>query len=264
MSTVQPSATLADALQSIPATFRGRLLKAYTGLKAAYADGNFDACGLRAGRFCEVLLRWLQFDLTGTHTPFGTRIANLRDDCARLESTAATVGHESTRILMPRALNFLYTLRNKRGIGHEGGDVDANAIDAATAVRLADWCICELVRLKYAVSLEEAQAICDAVAQRQLPEVWEVFGKRRVLDPDLSYADQVLLLLYSTSDLAIPAEDLAKWTEHSNAALFRRDVLRRLHRSRLLEYDEETQMVAISPKGVDRVESEILGTRSTG
>lgn len=243
--------------------FRGRLVKAYSGLKAAFADGNFDTCGLRAGRFCEVLLRWLQSDLTGAYTPFGTRISNFRDECVRLEGTLATVGHESTRILIPRALNFLYTLRNKRGIGHEGGDVDANAIDAATAVRLADWCVCELVRLKYTISLEEAQAICDAVAQRQLPEVWEVFGKRRVLDEDLSYSDQTLLLLYSTSDMAVPAEDLAKWTEHSNVPIYRRDVLRRLHRSRLLEYDEDTQMVAISPKGIERVELEILGNHTS-
>jgi hypothetical protein len=102
------------------------LLKAYIGLKTAFAEGNFDACGLRAGRFCEVLLRWLQHELTGSHVAFGTRISNFRDECTKLENSAASAGHESIRILMPRALNFLYTLRNKRGIGHEGGDVDPN------------------------------------------------------------------------------------------------------------------------------------------
>lgn len=264
MSTPAPSPTLPDALQSLPGAFRARLLKSYGGLKAAYSDGNYDACGLRAGRFCEVLLRWLQLDLTGVHIPFGTKIGNFRDECVKLENVPVTAGHESARILMPRALKFLYTLRNKRGIGHEGGDVDANLIDAATAVRIADWCICELVRLKYSISLEEAQAICDAVTQRQLPQVWEIFGNRRVLNHDLNFADQTLLLLYSTSDIAVPSEDLVKWTEHSNPALFRRDVLRRLHHSRFLEYDEDTRMVAISPKGVARVEAEILATSSAG
>jgi hypothetical protein len=96
------------------------------------------------------------------------------------------------------------------------------------------------------------------VAERQLPGVWKVFGKRRVLNSNLSYTEQTLLLLYSTVDTGVASEDLLAWTEHSNGAIYRRDVLRRLHRSRLVEYDEETQMVMISPKGIAQVESALL------
>lgn len=258
MNTAKPKLTLEVALAGISTTFRGRLIQAYTGLKTAFLEGNFDACGLRAGKFCEVALRWAQQEIGGAHTPFGTKIANFKGECDLLEQSLRTAGHESVRILIPRALSFLYTLRNKRGIGHEGGDVDANAIDAAVAARIADWCVCELIRLHYTISLEEAQSICDAIAARQLPQVWEVFGKRRVLDPTLSYAQQTLLLLYGSSDLAIPMEDLVLWTEHSNAAVYRRDVLTRLHKARLVEYDRENEMVALSPRGVERVEAELL------
>jgi len=261
MSTPKPNITLDVALAGMSKGFRDRLIKAYNGLKAAYLDGNFDACGLRAGRFCEVLLRWAQHDLIGSHTPFGTKINNFKDECDKLERTPRAAGHESVRILVPRALSFLYTLRNKRGIGHEGGDVDANEIDAATAVRIADWCVCELIRLYYTVSLEEAQGICDAIAERQLPQVWDVFGKRRVLDPKQSYSNQTLLLLYASPESAIPMEDLVSWTEHSNAAVYRRDVLSRLHRSRLVEYDREVEMVTISPSGIAKVETELLSRR---
>jgi len=258
MSTPKPDVSLDIALAGIAANFRGRLLKVYKGLKTAYLDGNFDACGLRAGRFCEVLIRWAQSELTGSYAAFGAQIANFKDECDKLEKTARAAGHESVRILLPRALSFLYTLRNKRGIGHEGGDIDANRIDAATAVRVADWCVCELIRLHYTVSFEEAQAICDAIAERQLPLVWDVFGKRRVLDPKLSYSQQTLLLLYASPDPALPMEDLASWTEYSNLAVYRRDVLGKLHKSRLIEYDRETEMVAISPKGIAKVEEELL------
>ncbi len=258
MSTAKPEITLEVALAGISSTFRGRLLKAYNGLKTGYLDGNFDACGLRAGRFCEVLLRWAQEELTSTHTPFGTKLTNFKDECEKLERTPRTAGHESVRVLIPRALSFLYTLRNKRGIGHEGGDVDANEIDAATAVRIADWCGCELIRLEYTISLEEAQSICDAIAERRLPQIWEVFGRRRVLDPKLSYSQQTLLLLYASPESSVPMEDLVLWTDHSNAAVYRRDVLARLHKARLIEYDREMEMVAISPSGVTKVEAELL------
>jgi hypothetical protein len=48
-------------------------------------------------------------------------------------------------------------MRNKRGIGHVAGDVDANAIDIATMARTADWIVCELIRINHGLSLEEAQ-----------------------------------------------------------------------------------------------------------
>lgn len=258
MSIPKPEIEFADALAGISNTFRGRLLKSYNGLKTAFAEGNFDACGLRSGRFCEVLLRWAQAELTGTYTPFGEKIPNFKAKCEALEKTPRAAGHESVRILIPRAISFLYTFRNKRGIGHEGGDVDANKIDAATVVRIADWCICELIRLQYPISLEEAQAMCDGVAERQLPQIWEILGKKRVLIKGLTYQDQTLLLLHSSHDSAVPAEDLFVWTEHSHQASYRRDVLKKMHKDRLIEYDQENQMVIISPLGTNKVENEIL------
>jgi hypothetical protein len=155
-------------------------------------------------------------------------------------------------------------LRNKRGIGHEAGDIDANQIDASAAVRIADWCMCEIVRVYHALSLEEAQALCDAIVAREFPRVWQVFGKKRVLDTSLSYADQTLLLLYSDPSSAVPAEDLIEWTEHSNPAVFRRDVLTKLHRARHIEWDRETHMAIIGPKGIARVEASLLDSSGDG
>lgn len=259
-STSQSDLTLDAALAAVPTQFRNKLTESYRQLKSAYSNGQHDTCGLRVGRFCETMLRLLQERLTGTHITFGTKIVNFDDECQRLEQTPKTAGPESLRIIMPRGLAFLYTLRNKRGIGHVGGDVDANAIDAATMVRLADWCLCELIRVVHTLSLEEAQAILDAIAERELPEVWSVLGKKRVLDPTLDFRSQTLLLLYSEVDTAVPAEDLFAWTEYSNTSVYRRDVLKKLHSQRLVEYDRETETVKISPTGIAKVEQEILNT----
>src|SRR6266540_4097293 len=214
MSTAQGEPTLETALSSIPAALRSRLLTRYRELKAAYVNGQYDACGLRAGRLCEVLLRVLQDELTGSHTPLGTKLDAFDKECLRLEKLPKTAGVEGLRVIMPRALNFLYTLRNKRGIGHEGGDVDANEIDAAAAVRVADWCISEVIRVVHAISLEEAQALLDAIAEREVPQVWSVANAKRVLDPSLNYREQALLLLYAEQG-PVPVEDLFDWVEHS-------------------------------------------------
>jgi hypothetical protein len=257
MSTAPSEPTLETALSSIPAALQSRLLTRYRELKAAFVNGQYDACGLRAGRLCEVLLRVLQNELTGAYTPLGTKLAAFDQECLKLERLPQTAGVEGLRVIMPRALNFLYTLRNKRGIGHEGGDVDANEIDAATAVRIADWCISELIRVVHAISLEEAQALLDAIAEREVPQVWSVANARRVLDPSLNYREQTLLLLYAEQG-PVAVEDLLAWIEHPRMDNFRTQVLLPLHRARLIEYDRETETAVLSPTGAERVDEQIV------
>lgn len=264
MGTAASDPTLEAALVNVPSRLRTSLIKSYRDLKAAYSAGQHDACGLRVGRFCEVMLRILQDMLTGQHVALGTRIRNLEDECRKLEQTPQTAGPEGLRVIAPRALAFLYTLRNKRGIGHVGGDVDANQIDAATMVRATDWCLCELIRVVHNLPLEEAQAILDAITERQLPDVWSVVGKRRVLRPGLDFKSQTLLLLYSDPEPSVPAEDLFEWTEHSSLSNYRRDVLRPLHAQRLIEYDKDSEMVVLSPTGIAKVEDSILKASSNG
>ncbi|HEX8397120.1 MAG TPA: hypothetical protein VF644_06820 [Pyrinomonadaceae bacterium] len=265
MSTRANDLALENALKSIPKNFRTRIIKHYIDLKSAFAEGQYDACGVRAGKFCETMIRFLQEHLTGKSTPFGQKISNLGDECAKFERIPAASFPESLRVMIPRALAFLYTLRNKRGIAHVGGEVDANEIDAVACLRIADWCLCELIRIFHALSLEEAQALLDAIAARQIPQIWTVVGKKRVLDNTLGYKDQTLLLLYSEQESGIPTsgipvEDLFDWVEHPRQSDYRKDILRPLHSQRLIEYDQDTEVAIISPRGIKEVETRLLST----
>jgi len=103
-------------------------VKSYAELKAEALDGAFDAIGTRAGRFAEVMLRALQHALCGAHTPLTAQLPNFKAECERLERLPASSGPEGLRILMPRALSFVYTMRNKRDFGH----VHTRASQAAT------------------------------------------------------------------------------------------------------------------------------------
>jgi hypothetical protein len=221
-------------------------------------NAQFDACGLRAGRLCEIVLRVLQQELTGGYTALGAKLLPFDQECLALERLPRTAGPESLRLIMPRAITFLYTLRNKRGFGHEGGDIDANEIDAATAVRLADWCVAELIRALNAIPLEDGQALLDAIASREIPQVWSVGGVKRVLARGLTYREQTVLLLYSDPDAAVPVEDLCAWVESPRLGDYKKDVLRPLHSERLVEYDRSNEVVTISPTGSAYVEDSVL------
>ena len=261
--TTSPKSSLNAALATIPKQLRSRVVASYLELKKRYQEARYDlewdTSGLSAGKFCESVLRTLQHHLTGSSVPFGRHIPNFADECRKLTNLPKAAGLESLRVIVPRALVFLYTLRGKRGVGHVGGDVEANEIDATVILRTCDWVICELIRVFHGLSLEEAQAIVDAIAQRVLPDIWSVAGKKRVLRKNLSYKQQTLLLLYSEPESGIPSEDIFDWTEHSNLGNFRRDVFAPLHDERSVEDDRENELVYISPLGVREVEDRIIG-----
>lgn len=262
MSTPKRDSVLVQALSGVPAQFRRRLISAYESLKRNHAESRYEASGVAAGKFCEVCIRLLQHVVTGSSTAFGTKIQNFADECRKLVTSPSGSAVESLRTVIPRALVFMYTMRNKRGIGHVGGDVEANQIDSATLARIADWIVCELIRVYHGLSLEEAQDLVDTLATRSLPDIWEVAGKKRVLRSDLSASQQALLLLYSDPSSYVLAEDLCAWVEYSQPSMFRRNILRPLHKKRLIELDEESSVVYISPTGVREVEQSILKTRA--
>ncbi len=111
MSIRSHNPALSAALTAVPATFRSRLIKAYVDLKQNTLEGRHDPAGLATGKFCEVALRFLQQKVHGTSTPFGTESRISQDECRRLVAAPTTSGNESERVVIPRALDFLYTMQ---------------------------------------------------------------------------------------------------------------------------------------------------------
>ena len=173
-----------------------------------------------------------------------------------MEKEPASWGR-SVRVQLPRMLIALYEIRNNRNVGHVGGDVDPNHMDAVCVLHMAKWVLAELVRIFHGVSLAEASDIVEALSERQVSLIWDSGHVRRVLDNSLSMLEKTLVLLFGSVGPLGEAELIAS-LEHSNPSVYRRDVLRRAHADRLIEYEETAKMVRISPLGVKRVETEIL------
>jgi hypothetical protein len=150
----------------------------------------------------------------------------------------------------------LYEIRNNRNVGHVGGDVDPNHMDASAVLGMSKWIVAELVRLLHDVSTETATAYVEALIEREVPLIWRVAGKKRVLDTSLSQKDAALLLLYSEPE-PVPAATLATWLELAEARYLKRDVLRPAHKAKLIEFDEATGLVHLSPLGSNYVETKL-------
>ena len=258
ISTTKSDPTLETALANIPKQFRTKIISNYDEVRRHRTTAASKSLGLAAAHLAETVLRLLQHLTASSFTPFGQQLNSFALECRKIVESKNSAVPESLRLVVPRALVFIYTIRNKRGVGHVGGDVDANSIDASTLARTCDWVVCELIRVFHGLSLEEAQDIVDGLAQRQLPDIWQVAGKKRVMRAGLTAKQQVLLLCYQEPSAAVLAEDLCDWIEYSNLSVFRSQVLQPLHKSRQVEFDKGSDSVTLSPLGANVVETEIL------
>jgi len=239
----------ADLSLSLPNDLVKLLLNAYSEIKENFYIGKHEPAELNAGKLCEIVLRVLQVETNQRPTPFTTHIRNLAEEFRKFENAAGA--NESIRFHIPRLASAVYNIRNKRGVGHAGQEVNPNLADSTIVAAASDWLIAEFIRIHYRCSLEEAQATVDGLVQRRIPLVYDIDGVKRVLNPDLSSAQKTLLLLASVPN-GMSETDLFASIEHSNRSVFRRDVLRMLHQKRQIEFSGTK--CTILPPGLKVVE----------
>lgn len=250
---------ITTVLNNIPGGLRQPLFAEYDKILKNYRESRWEPAELNGGKFCEVVYSVLRGYVDKRYPSKPEKPRNFVVACKDLENADKTQFCHSVRILLPRVLMALYDIRNNRGAGHAGADVDPNHMDATVVVGMSKWVMAELVRVFHNTTTESAQEAVESITTRETPLVWIVNGKLRVLDPKLSKSDQTLIVLHRTS-AGVSEGDLLSWVEHTNAAVYRRDVLKRLHNSRHLEYDSAAKHVTISPKGIQHVEENLLKT----
>ena len=244
-----------DLLAGLPATLRKELLAAYEEILRNYRERRWEPAELNGGKLCEVVYTILKGHVAGTFPPRSSKPSNMVDACRALEQ--AGTFPRPIRIQIPRMLIALYEVRNNRGVGHVGGDVDPNHMDAACVLEMSKWVMSELVRVFHDTSTEEATLAVDSLVERTSPTVWKVGNNLRVLDYQKSMKDKVLLLAYHSRG-PVQEADVFRWVEHSNVSVFRRDVVRPLHKTKLIEYDKNSKTIEISPLGIEDVETRLL------
>lgn len=246
MSTV----TADTALNSLPPTLREELLNEYRKILQNYLEHRWQPSELSAGIFCEVVYTIVFHYPSGHYPAHATKPTNMVDACRQLERV--TNVPRSFQILIPRLLPALYEIRNNRGVGHIGGDVDPNHMDATAALAFCKWILAELIRVLHSLPVGEAQSLADAVAERTIPLIWESNETKRILDPRLDLKDQILLFL-GASSLPVEVSRLRDWTESRNRDHFNK-VLKAAHKARLVNLSDDKKTVQILPPGAEYVE----------
>jgi len=250
----------AKLFNGLPTGLREPLIAAYVEVARNYAEHRWEPAELNGGKLCEAVYSIVDGATRGTYPTSPQKPPRMLEACRSVEqrqANPALSGDRSLRVLIPLLLPYLYEIRNNRGVGHIGGDVSPNSSDATTVFSCSNWIMAELIRIFHGISLDEAQLAVDTLVERKHPLVWDIEGTKRVLDPMMPCADQVLVLLYSSNGW-VEEPDLRSWVEYKNTTNFRNKVLSALHKARLVEHDLLKQRVRITARGSRDVEVRIL------
>jgi len=240
---------------TVPLGLRNSLLRAFDAIARNFVQSRWEPSELNGGKLCEAAYSIIRGYVDGSYPSKPIKPPDMVGACRALESSGNHIPR-SFRIQVPRAIVALYEIRNNRGVGHAGADVDPNHGDALVVLAMAKWIVAELIRILHQTDTDAARQAVESLATRNIPIVWTVGRMKRVLEPSLQMKERMLLLLY-TETKPVQEADLVQWVEHSNPSVFRRDVIRATHKARLVEYDKKMGTVEISPRGIAYVDDHL-------
>jgi len=236
--------TITDILKSgFDAAIAKAIIDAYQEISGNYNLRKWKPSELDAGHFVEAIRRALDLELTGRYTPSSRSLPQFDDNALKYYEQQS--GHESYRLLIPRALKAVYNIRNKRGVAHIS-DISPNEMDATFILYTVKWILAELVRLKSGLSVPETQKLIDTIVERQCSLIWKEGAITSILVPGMKARNQILVFLYDDSPKT--DQELQRVIEYSNTTNFTK-ILCKLHNDKLIYYHDDGKC-RISPRGL--------------
>lgn len=243
-------------ITSVPSHLSVPLVEEYRQVLAAHRQRRWETVGLKAGKIAEITYVILRGYVDGHYASQLSKPKNMLAACLAFEREDSSNFPRSVRIQIPRLLISLYELRNNRSIGHVGGDVSPNEMDAQLFCQIVKWLISELIRVFHNVSIEDASAAVNYLSARTVPIIWSHGDLTRILHSEMSAKDKTLVFLYSCS-VWKDIKEVSGVVEYRNITNFKSRILDPLHKSKCIEFDKKMGRVIILPVGEMYVERNI-------
>jgi len=173
-----------------------------------YQAGDWESCGVKAGKFVEAVLKALAVH-AGMALPRAREFSagKVIDDLGRVPAGSVD---DAVRLGIPRACRFAYDIASNRGARHDPGDVDPNRMDANAVVPTCSWILAEMIRYsrKGTLDVAQAQELVDSLTARRYPLVEEVDGRLYLHHRKRSAPDVALVALAYKYPKRLPGEEL--------------------------------------------------------
>lgn len=203
--------------QSSSAELAKAIVKSYEDMQKNYLLKKPKYTGLDAGHYVESIRRFIEFKLSGSYTPLSEKLPPFSDP--EVQRIASKGGPDNYRLIIPRVLFSIYTIRNKRGMGHISG-IDPTNIDASFVYQSCKWILAEIVRTESGLPENECLLLLDKIVSRTVPLIWKTSDFRVITDPSLVVKDKVLILLLDENPLEL--KEISEATRCTNITRLKR------------------------------------------
>ena len=218
--------------QKFPDELCSNFIESFLAIIREHRKKNWKYAGNESGQFIEVARRMLEFATTSKYTPLSEKLPLFNENTLRSYEHGDISIDNSYRMLIPRYLYAMYSVRNKRGIIHKS-EINPNAMDSTMLLNNAKWILAEFVRLSSNLPFEETAELIESLLEREQPIFWTIGEVTRILYPRMDSASKILCLLYYQDGQA--DAKLQSSIEYKNSARFK-EILRKLHNDRKIEY----------------------------
>src|SRR5215468_4374727 len=109
-------------LANLPSGLRTELVQALNKITTNFREGRWEPAELNGGKLSEVVYSIIRGHADGAMPARSLGPRDMVVACRQLEQEKQLP--RSLRIQVPRMLVALYEIRNNRGVGHAGGDVN--------------------------------------------------------------------------------------------------------------------------------------------
>jgi len=236
----------------LPSDLVTEVIAAYEEAKTRFHRRDYRPSSVEGARFSEAVIRVIEWATTGTYTPVGGNLPkSVPNMIKQFESVAAV--DDGLRIHIPRTLQAVYDIRNKRNVAHLG-NIEIGLQDSGLVVHILDWVMTELVRLYHNVPAAEAQKIIEDIVKKEVAAIQVINGFPRLLK-DVPGTDHILLLLYREGSGGADKSVLAGWLPEVHRRNLARN-LKRLDQRHLVH--QSGDRIFLTDLGIAEVESKGL------
>ena len=155
-----------------------------------------------------------------------------------------------------RLIETIYKFRSDRGAVHISATYDANSMDSMLIIHGGKWILGEFLRIAWNQDRDIVAGVIEQLVQLEISLIHHLDGKPLVLVKDISAPDEVLLLLYQTTNNRLSRSELRLYASRQKPNTLK-VATTRLVEDRDIRVADDDDLV-LTPKGQKRVMERIL------
>ena len=181
--------------RKVPDAFVDIIQNEYKEIKISYVIEDLTKIGTHTGKFCEIISSLLCYN--EFHHKDDLNKINFDNNINKLiNSPKPNSDAEIMRLLVPRLLRTLYTIRSKKHIAHIK-DYNPQLMDLKFFKISVDWILTQILLVYFKVQDDEILKYLDKISYEDIKLV-ERFEDGDIIfgDPSLTFSEKILFVLY--------------------------------------------------------------------